>query len=74
VQHDRARFEDGQIALLISRNLAEWMQGQVSGLFQRAERNEANLVGLSGFFERPANARVACQSFAAIGRPFDCGW
>jgi hypothetical protein len=35
-------------------------------LFQRAERNEANLVRLADLFERPANACVARQSFAAI--------
>ena len=29
--------------------------------------DEANLVGLAHFFQRPANARITRQSLAAIG-------
>jgi hypothetical protein len=43
------------------------MQRQMRGLLQRSERNEANLVGLDRFLERPADARIARQSLAAIG-------
>src|SRR5262249_52737845 len=33
----------------------------------------ANLVGLAHLFERPANARIARQALAAIGRPLKGG-
>jgi hypothetical protein len=36
-------------------------------LTRGAERNKANVVGLAHLFERPANARIARQAFAAIG-------
>jgi len=35
----------------------------------RAERDEANLVGLAHLLKRPANARIAAPALAAIGRP-----
>jgi hypothetical protein len=69
----RACLEQGEIAFLIGGNLAERMKGQVRGFLHRTERNEANLVGLADFFECPANARIARQSLAAIGRPFKRG-
>jgi hypothetical protein len=34
---------------------------------------KANLVGLAHLFKRPANARIARQARAAIGRPFKGG-
>jgi hypothetical protein len=46
------------------------MKRQMRWLLHRAERNQANLVGLACFFQRPANARIARQSLAAIGRMF----
>ena len=43
------------------------------GLLHRLERDEANRVGLAHFLERPADARVARQSPAAVGRAFESG-
>ena len=37
------------------------------GFLHRNERNKADLIGLAHFFKRPANARIARQSLAAIG-------
>ena len=67
VKHDRARLEQREIAFLVGRNLAERMKRQMRGLLHRAKRDEANLVGLAHFLERPANARITRQSLAAIG-------
>jgi hypothetical protein len=49
------------------------MKRQMRGFLQRTERNQANLVRFSHFFERPANARITRQPLAAIGRPFKGG-
>ncbi len=73
MEHDRPRLEQDEIAFLVGRNLPERMKRQMRGFLHRPERNEANLVGLAHFFQRPANARVARQSLAAIGRPFKGG-
>jgi hypothetical protein len=43
------------------------MKRQMRGFLHRTKRNQANLVRLAHFFERPANARIARQSLAAIG-------
>ena len=43
------------------------------GFLHLGERNEANVVGLAHFLERPANAHVTRQSPAAIGRAFKGG-
>ena len=67
MEDDRAGLEQGEIAFLVGRSLAERMKGQVRGFLHRAERNKANLVRLADFFERPANARIARESLAAIG-------
>ena len=67
MEDDRPRLEQGEIAFLVGRNLAERMKRQVRGFLHRTKRNEANLVGLADFFERPANARITRQSLAAIG-------
>ena len=67
MEHDRPRLEQGEIAVLIGRDLAERMQRQMRGLLHRSERDKANLVGLAHFLERPANARVTRQPLAAIG-------
>jgi hypothetical protein len=73
VEDDRAGLEQGQAAFLIGRDLAERMQRQVRGLLHRAEGHQAHLVRQARFFERPAHARVARQSLAAVGRAFECG-
>jgi hypothetical protein len=73
MEHDRPRLEQGEVAFLVGRNLAEWMKLEMRGLLQRAERNKTNLVGPPNFLERPANARIPRQSLAAIGRPFEGG-
>jgi hypothetical protein len=67
MEDDRPGLEQGEIAFLVGRNLAERMKRQMRGFLHRAERNKANLVGLAHFFKRPANARIARQSLAAIG-------
>src|SRR5438270_612947 len=73
MEHDRPCLEQGEVAFLIGRNLAERMKCQMRGFLHRAKRNKANLVGLTHFLKRPANARITRQSFAAIGRPFKSG-
>src|SRR5438045_9121034 len=49
------------------------MKAQMRGFLLRAERDKANLVGLADLFKRPANARIARQAVAAIGRPLKGG-
>src|SRR4051812_1588566 len=49
------------------------MKAQMRGFLPRAERDEANLVGLAHLFKCPANARIARQAHAAIGRPLKGG-
>ena len=73
VEHDGPRLEQDELAFLVGRDLAERMQRQVRRLLHRPERNQANLVGLAHLFQRPANARVARQSLAAVGRAFKGG-
>jgi len=67
MEHDRPSLEQGEIAFLVGRNLAERMKRQMRGFLHRTKRNKANLVGLADFFKRPANARITRQSPAAIG-------
>ena len=67
MENNSACLEQGEIAFLIGRNLAERMQRQMRGFLHRLERNKTNVVGLAHFFKRPANARITRQSFAAIG-------
>src|SRR6266851_1649976 len=66
MEHNRPCLEQGEIAFLIGRNLAERMKRPMRGFLHRTERNKANLVGLAHFFKRPANARITYQSLAAI--------
>src|ERR1051325_11074243 len=73
VEHDRARLEQSEVAILVRGNLAEWMEREMRRLFHRAERDEADFVGLADFFERPANARVASEALAAVGGTFERG-
>src|SRR5262245_52895712 len=67
MQDDRPCLEQGEIAFLIGRDLAERMKSQMRGLLHRAKRNKANLVGFAHLLKRPANARITRQSPAAIG-------
>src|SRR4051812_1448330 len=73
VEDDRARLEQDEIVFFVGRDQAERMEAQMRGLLLRSERDKADLVGLGHFFERPANARVARQALAAVGRPFKGG-
>src|SRR3569833_1729596 len=73
MEDDRARLEQGETVLLISRDLAEWMQRQVRRLLLGRERNETNVISLAGFLERPVYARIARQALPAIGRTFESG-
>jgi hypothetical protein len=52
MEDDRACLEQGEIAFLVGRNLAERMKRQMCGFLQRTKRNQANLVWLARFFER----------------------
>ena len=67
MEHDRPCLEQGEIAFLIGRNLAERMKRPMRRFLHRTERNKTNLVGLADFFKRPANAHIARQSPATIG-------
>ena len=73
VEDDRACLEQGKVAFLIGRNQPERMQAQMRGFHLRTERDKANLVGLAHLLQRPANARIARQALAAIGRPLKGG-
>ena len=68
MEHDRPRLEEGEIAFFIGRNLPERMKRAMRGLLHRFERNKTNVVRLAHLFKRPANAHVARQAPAAIGR------
>jgi predicted 3-demethylubiquinone-9 3-methyltransferase (glyoxalase superfamily) len=45
MEHDRARLEQGEIAVLIGRNLPERMQRKMGGVLHRRERHEADVEG-----------------------------
>src|SRR3954467_5377573 len=49
------------------------MNAQMRGFRFLTQGNQANLVGLAHLFKRPANARIARQAHAAVGRPFKGG-
>ena len=59
--------QGGEVVLFEGGDFAEGISRQVCGLFQGGKRNGPNLVGLADFFERPADARVAREAFAAVG-------
>src|ERR1700693_1126338 len=73
MEHDRPRFEQDKSAFFIGRKLPERMKRSMRGILHRTERNKTNLVRLAHFFKRPANAHVARQSTASIGRSFKGG-
>src|SRR5580700_8334388 len=73
MEYDRPRFEQGEIAFFIGRNLPERLQRKMRGFLHLTERKKANLVWLTDFFKRPANPHVARQSPAAVGRSFKGG-
>src|SRR5207344_669148 len=66
MEHDGPSLEQGEIAFLIGRNLPKRMKRKMRRFFHRTERNKANFVGLPHFLQRPAHARIARQSLAAI--------
>ena len=70
MEHDCPQLEQGEIALLIGRNLPERMKRKMRGFLHLAERNKTDVVRLAHFFERPTNTHVTCLSLAAVGRPF----
>ncbi|MFK4701946.1 hypothetical protein ABIF42_007540 [Bradyrhizobium diazoefficiens] len=73
MEHDRARFKQREIAVLEGRDLPERMQRKMRRLLHRRERDEADVVGLADFLQRPANPHVARLSPAAVGRAFEGG-
>jgi hypothetical protein len=44
------------------------MKREVRGSLHLGKRKKTDFVGLSNLFKRPANARITCQSLAAIRR------
>src|ERR1700716_4621686 len=73
MKYDRSRLEECEIAFFIGRNLPERMKHTMRGFLHLTERKKTNVVRLAHFFKRPANAHVARQSLAAIGRPCKSG-
>ena len=73
VENDRAGFEQYEVALLIGRDLSEWLKCQMRRFPHRLEGEKANIVGQPRFLQRPADAHVAGQTLAAIGRAFKSG-
>jgi hypothetical protein len=73
MENDRLGFERDETAVFVGRNLPERMTGAV-GLFSHlTEAKKTNVIGLTDFLERPANAHVTRQSPASIGRPLKGG-
>ena len=68
MQHDRPRLEQGQIAFLEGRNLAERLKRQMRGVFHGRERNETDLLGLAHSLQRPAKARGQGEGPCGVGR------
>jgi hypothetical protein len=66
MKYDRARLEQGEIALLIGRNLPKRMEPTMGGFLNLGERHETNLVRLAHLLECPANSHVTRQAPAAI--------
>jgi hypothetical protein len=73
MEDDCPRLEQYEIAFFIGRNLPERMQRSMRGFLHLTEGNQTNLVRLTHFFKRPANAHVPRPSLAAIRRAFKGG-
>ncbi|MGY4326085.1 hypothetical protein ACVWWG_000499 [Bradyrhizobium sp. LB7.2] len=73
MEHDRAGFEQSEIAILEGRDLRERMQREMCGLLHVLERDQTDVVGLTHLLERPAHPHVARLSPAAVGRAFEGG-
>src|ERR1700720_1390012 len=63
VEDDRSRFEQGKVAVLDRRNLAEWLDGAIGGRAYRAltVADQGDAIGQAGLLERPAHPQVADQ-------------
>ena len=72
VESDRPRLEQGEITLLVGRDLIERMPCEMSGLFYLRERQQPNIIRLTDFFKRPPEAHIARRSMSAIGPGFKC--
>ena len=59
VEHDRARFEQRDVAVLLGRHLAERLARAVRRLLLLALGEIVDVVGLADFLERPAHAQIA---------------
>lgn len=62
-----------EIPFLVGRDLSEGMKPAMGRLLHRGERNQANLVSLAHFFERPAHPHVPLEALAFIGGAFKGG-
>src|SRR5213595_803224 len=71
MEHDCSGLKQGEIVLLVGRDLPEGMQSQVRGLLHCRKRDKANLVRLAHFLQRPTYARITRQSLAAVRRAFE---
>ena len=67
MKHDRAGFEQDEIAFFIGRDLPEGMTRAMRGLLHFGEREQADVIRLADFLQRPAHPHVARQAPAAIG-------
>lgn len=72
MQHDRARFEQGEP---YSSKVSTCPNGcrAMRRLLLRAEGEIAHVVMPADLFQRPANAQVAHQALGAIGHPVERG-
>ncbi|TWI04265.1 hypothetical protein IQ17_03589 [Bradyrhizobium daqingense] len=73
MEHDRAGFEQREIAVLIGRDLPKRMQREVRRRLHRGEGEKANVIGLADLLQRPANPHVARLPAAAVGGVFEGG-
>ncbi len=69
VQHDRARFEEHHVIVLIGRHLRKGLLSTISGGLSFLNRDQVDLIFEPGLFERPARAQIADQSFGKIRNP-----
>jgi hypothetical protein len=67
MEHDCPRLEQGEIAFFIGRNLPERVKRDMGEFLHRFKRKKTNFIRLANLFERPANAHVPRQTYAAVG-------
>jgi hypothetical protein len=68
VENDASGPEQSEVAFFIGRDLPERMDREMRGLFHLGERDQADVVGLADFLERPTNVHVAGQARPRSGK------